>query len=84
MINYQEACEIAKTELKEQLECFDKITVTEIDEGWVFSFGKTDKELSGSSSRMITKENGSVKPFSIPPIKNIEKLKTGKKIEYKK
>ena len=84
MVNYQEACKIAKVELKEQLEYYDIVTVTEIEEGWVFSFGKTGKELSGSSSRLITRESGTVKCFGIPPISNLKKLKAGKKIEFKR
>ncbi len=82
MIAYQEACKIAKKELEEYFETFNEITVTEIEEGWVFVFGKTGVDLTPAPSRLVVKETGEVRCFSIPPIAHLKKLKNGKKIEF--
>lgn len=79
MFTYQDACEIARRELKECFEVYDKIDVIEIDEGWIFVFLKSGVELTPSPKRLICRDSGEVKCFSIPPISNLIKMNEGKK-----
>ena len=82
MVDYKTACDIAKKELRDYFKEYDSVTVTEIDEGWVFLFGKTGVKLTPAPQRLISKTSGEIRCFPIPPISNLKKLQNGKEIDF--
>lgn len=82
MISYSKACKIASKFHDEKCKVCNEIYVTEIPEGWIFTFNKTGAKLTPAPQILVKRDIGNVEHFPIPPISNLKKLQKGKKMKF--
>lgn len=86
MITYQKACAIIGKVRSEEFPKCKYASAVEISDRWAFSFSifhPEDKHtMTPAPCFFVFKEDGRVEPFSIPPLENLDLIKSGKPVEF--
>ena len=77
MITVEDACELAKKEMKK----LNIIGCVDIGDRYAFFFGLNKDDIPpGTPIICVSKENGKISYMTIPPIENIDILNGGKDV----
>ena len=86
MVNFKQACEIAKRIRDLDFPSMKYIYITELEDRWIFVlsvFSPEDKEyMTPAPMFFVFEEDGHVEWFSVPPFENLKLLESGKEVGY--
>lgn len=86
MIDFKQACEIAKGIRDRDFPSMKYIYITELEDRWAFVlsvFSPEDKEyMTPAPMFFVFEEDGHVEWFSVPPFENLRLFERGKEVGY--
>ena len=85
MITYQKACAIIKKVRSEECPNCKYGSAVEISDRWAFSFSVFSPDdwrtMTPAPCFFVFKEDGRVEPFTIPPLENLDLIRSGKPVK---